>query len=146
MEYTVYNRRKIKMYKEKLFEIVEHNCDKITYEQYVKLICRLGEMKEEDCKNLITEQGSLTPYRKATHSAIGIGSTAAGAIATGGVSLAGYPGYRILKAIFSKCARQCGIFGWNSPKRQECLAKCKEEAKQAASKGKEPEDKPVKIL
>jgi len=49
-------------------------------------------------------------------------------VATGAVVGAGAWGiYRSARAIFDKCSRQCGMFKINTPKRQECLKKCKEE-------------------
>jgi hypothetical protein len=69
----------------------------------------------------IQEQGDLTPTRKSVQSAIG----AVTSVASGG---AGWLGYRILKGAFSECARNCGMFGINTMKRQYCLISCKAKA------------------
>jgi|LSQX01.3.fsa_nt_gb hypothetical protein len=80
--------------------------------------------KRELKKRFLKEQGTnLTMRRKSVHSAIG----ATGSILSGGT---GYIGYRLLKGLFSKCARACGMFGLNTTKRQYCLISCRVKVKQ----------------
>jgi len=87
---------------------------------------KLNESGQQELKQrFITEQGTaLTMRRKAASSTVGaVGSI----IGTGGV---GYGAYRLLKGLFSQCARSCGMFGLNTAKRQYCLVSCKVKVKQ----------------
>lgn len=43
------------------------------------------------------------------------------------IGLAQWAGYRLVRSLFDKCTKQCGLFKINTPKRQLCLYKCKEQ-------------------
>lgn len=94
--------------------------DKISYKKYNQMLEFIEAMPEKKVNKILKEQGTnLTAKRKAVHSVVGaVGSI----VGSGG---AGYVGYRLLKGLFSKCARSCGMLGLNTVKRQLCLAKCK---------------------
>lgn len=110
------------MKNKEILEVIVFNSfmnDKISYDKYKEILEFVGEMTEKKALSMLKEQGTaLTAKRKAVHSAVGAGVS----LASGGT---GYVGYRLLKGIFSKCARACGVLGLNTLKRQLCLAKCK---------------------
>ena len=128
------------MYKEKLQDLFTERFvnDKIDSKRYTALMEKTDQMGEDKIR-VFLEQGSLTPTRKSVHSAIGL-------VASVGTLGTGYLTYRALKALFSECARACGVLGHNSKKRQACLAACKDKVKAAAAKGKVHDPGPTKLI
>lgn len=62
---------------------------------------------------------SATEKRKTVMSVVGLTPL--------GLGIVGWPVYRAIRAAFDKCSRQCGTFHINTPTRQRCMAKCKED-------------------
>jgi len=72
---------------------------------------------------------SATEKRKAVMSVIGVTPL--------GLGLVGWPIYRAIRSAFDECSRKCGTFHINTPTRQRCMLKCKQDMNDKVLKLKE---------
>lgn len=80
----------------------------------------MSKMYEEYLKGDVPLQEQKT--RKKVHSTIGA------------VVFPVWIPYRLIRAAFQKCTRECGVLSINTPHRQRCLLTCKMKKKQALLK------------
>ena len=107
--------------------------NKISEKKYIELREYINMIPESSAKRILTEQGDLTYVRKSVHSAVRMGDAAfTGLLALLGFntlagigSLIGFISYRVIRALFDKCTKHCGVFNVNTLRRQVCYSKCK---------------------
>ena len=116
------------MYKEYLLEIVDNNSvlqEGISFSKYVKLREKVEKMTESKALTFLLEV--IFPHTKTAMSL-------AGAVAVplpGGIHVHIIPPgivwylYRIIRAQFDKCTKECGTIDINTPPRQLCMLVCK---------------------
>lgn len=106
--------------------------EEISDKKYFQLI-EFINLSDKEYTKILKEQGKLTYIRKTVHSAwipvvnainlaTGLLGISPGGV-TGGIGVWG--GYRIIRAFFDKCTKQCGVFNINTLRRQICITHCK---------------------
>jgi hypothetical protein len=91
-------------------------------------------ISENSAKRILNEQGDLKYLRKSVHSGYEMGKTVLAGLLTllgfnnlaGGIAaVLGFASYRVIRALFDKCTKHCGVFNVNTLRRQVCYSKCK---------------------
>ncbi len=108
--------------------------NKISEKKYIELREYINMISENSAKRILNEQGDLKYIRKSVHSGYEMGRTVLAGLAGllgftnllyGIAPVIGFASYRLIRTLFDKCTKHCGVFNVNTLRRQVCYTKCK---------------------